>query len=124
MSFDWSQCLNLSNELAPRPINPTTEEAKLRSAISRAYYANYCKARNHLRDKENLSISSDNFHRFVINQFTKSTDRNRKDLGKDLDRLRIHRIKADYDDEFLGLAPSTEVALRLAEKVMATLNTL
>jgi uncharacterized protein (UPF0332 family) len=125
MSFDWAQFLKLANELAPRPINPLSEEAKLRSAISRAYYANHCKARNHLRDKEKALLRiGDNVHRFVIEQFLNSPDRTRKDLGKDLNRLRIERRKADYEDKFPGLAASAEVALRLAEKLMTSLDAL
>ena len=57
MNFDWSEYLNLAQELAGRPTSLSNEEARLRSAISRAYYAAFCKARNHLRDNENLLIS-------------------------------------------------------------------
>lgn len=124
MSFDWSDYLELANELAPRPINAATQEAKLRCAISRAYYANYCKARNHLRDKEGAVIPAHDAHRYVIDILLNSTARNLKDLGKDLNRLRIDRIKADYHDEFNGVAAQTEVVLMLAEKVMSNLDIL
>lgn len=124
MSFDWSDYLKLANELAPRPINAETQEAKLRCAISRAYYANYCKARNHLRDKEGQVIPARDAHRYVIDVLLNSTERKRKDLGKDLNRLRIDRIKADYHDEFNGVAAQTEVVLMLAEKVMSKLDSL
>ena len=39
MSFDWSQYLNLAKELTDQPTTPANQEAKLRDAISRAYYA-------------------------------------------------------------------------------------
>ena len=45
MKFDWEEYFNLAKELAG-----TTEEAKLRSAVSRAYYSAFCLARNYLRD--------------------------------------------------------------------------
>lgn len=45
MNFDWEEYFNLAKELAG-----TTEEAKLRSAVSRAYYSAFCLARNYLRD--------------------------------------------------------------------------
>lgn len=122
MSFDWSDYLELANELAPRPINVATQEAKLRCAISRAYYANYCKARNHLRDRGGQVIPAHEAHRYVIDALLNSTERSRKDLGKDLNRLRIDRIKADYHDEFNGLAAQTEVVLMLTEKVISKLN--
>ncbi len=124
MSFDWSDYLKLANELAPRPINAATQEAKLRCAISRAYYANYCKARNHLRDNEGQVIPAHDAHRYVIDILLNSTERKRRDLGKDLNRLRIDRIKADYYDEFNGVAAQTEVVLMLAEKVISKLDSL
>lgn len=124
MSFDWSDYLNLANELAPRPISAAAQEAKLRCAISRAYYANYCTARNHLREKEGQLIPVHDAHRYVINALLNSTERKRKDLVKDLNRLRIDRIKADYNDEFSGLPSQTEVALLLAEKLMSNLKKL
>ena len=124
MSFDWSDYLTLANELAPRPIDRTTAEAKLRSAISRAYYANHCKARNYLRDHEDLATPREYVHRFVIEQFSSSPDRNRRDIGKDLNRLKIDRIKADYDDEFSGLAAKTETVLILAGQVSEKLERL
>lgn len=124
MSFDWSDYLRLANELAPRPINAATQEAKLRCAISRAYYANYCKARNHLRDDQGQVIPAHDAHRYVIDTLLNSTERNRRDLGKDLNRLRIDRIKADYYDEFNGVAAQTEVVLMLAEKLISKLDSL
>ena len=45
MKFDWSEYFNLAQELAG-----TSEEAKLQSAVSRAYYSVFCLARNYLRD--------------------------------------------------------------------------
>ena len=45
MKFDWEEYFNLAQELAG-----TNEEAKLRSAVSRAYYSAFCLARNYLRD--------------------------------------------------------------------------
>ena len=124
MNFDWSDYLKLAKELVPRPIDAATQEAKLRCAISRAYYANYCKARNHLRDKEGQIIPTRDAHRYVIDIFLNSTERKRKDLGKDLNRLRVDRIKADYYDEFNGIASQTDVVLLLADKVISNLDSL
>jgi hypothetical protein len=124
LSFDWSDYLTLANELAPRPVDRATAEARLRSAVSRAYYANYCKARNYLRDQEGCSIPREDAHRFVIEQFIGSDDRKRRDIGKDLNRLKIDRIRADYQDEFNGLAAKTETVLILAGQVSEKLEKL
>jgi uncharacterized protein (UPF0332 family) len=58
MMFDWSDYLDLANELAGDIASQTTEEAKLRSSVSRAYYAAFCKARNYLRSITNRQKQS------------------------------------------------------------------
>ena len=66
MTFDWSEYLKLAQELAGQTVSPANEEAKLRSSVSRAYYAAFCKARNYLRDIEGHSIpSTPEAHRYV-----------------------------------------------------------
>ena len=124
MSFDWSEYLALALELAPLPIGLSISEAKLRSAVSRAYYATHCKARNQLRDKENVLLPRTDVHKFVIEHFLNSSNRMRKDLGKDLNRLKVDRLRADYEDEFHGLVPATEVALRRAQQILVKLDQL
>lgn len=69
-------------------------------------------------------IPAHDAHRYVIDVLLNSTERKRKDLGKDLNRLRVDRIKADYYDEFNGVASQTEAALLLAEKVNSRLDNL
>lgn len=54
MSFNWSEFLGLAQELAGHEAQPYGEEATSRAAISRAYYAALCSARNHLRDVASL----------------------------------------------------------------------
>lgn len=47
MSFPWSHYLDLAKALAGQETNGVaSQEARLRSAISRAYYAVFCTARN------------------------------------------------------------------------------
>lgn len=56
MSFNWGDYLSLANALLTKPNTPGPEEAAYRSAVSRAYYAAFCIARNYARDEENLSL--------------------------------------------------------------------
>jgi len=56
MSFDWSEYLSVAQELASGANTSANKEAKLRSAISRAYYAAFILARSYLRDREELLI--------------------------------------------------------------------
>lgn len=125
MSFDWSESLNVAKELAGVTTTPANQEAKLRAAISRAYYAAFIKARNHLRDKEGHSIPKrSDAHRYVSEQFQISSDPVRKTLAEKLARLRRFRNQADYVDKFPGLSGITLIALTLSEEIISILNTL
>ena len=121
MSFDWSQYLNLAKELAGQATGPAGPEARSRSALSRAYYALLCLARNHLRDKEGLSIPRNKVHTYVIEQFKDSPDSTRSQFGHDLDRLRWDRNKADYDDYFPRFDYIATLDMLLAEQLLITL---
>ena len=123
IKFDWSEYLNLAENLAGQADNLISEETKLRCSISRAYYAAFCKARNYLRDIEGVSIpQSGKSHKIVIDNFKKSTDKTRKKIGINLDRLRIDRNKADYDDIVEGLLSMTKVDLKLAQNVISEIR--
>jgi len=125
MMFDWSDYLDLAKELAGQTASQATEEAKLRSSVSRAYYAAFCKARNYLRDIEGRSIpSTGDAHVFVRDEFRYSADRLHRKIGNNLNRLRIDRNKVDYDDSVTGLSSMVIMDLTIALKVISTLNTL
>jgi len=105
MSFDWTEYYRLAQELIGTSTAPASAEAKIRAAISRLYYAAFCKARNYLRDREGLAIPAGaRAHRFVRDTFRNSQDRVRQKVGDRLDKLRVHRNHADYDDAFDLLA--------------------
>ena len=120
MSFDWSEYLNLAQELAGQTVSPAGQEARLRAAVSRAYYAVFCKSRNYLRD-EGRQVPSRDVHRYVRDEFKRSADRLRKQIGYDLDRLRSDRNKADYNDNVVNLDKMVSADLALANKIIHTL---
>lgn len=123
MSFNWSEYLDVARELAS--VATTNKEARLRSAISRAYYAAFINARNYLRDKEGLLIPrTSDAHRYVSVQFEHSPDIVRQSLGENLLRLRNFRRQADYVDTFPGLNGITQTALKLSEETISILNSL
>lgn len=126
MSFNWSEYFQLARELAGEQIpTPSSEEARLRSAISRAYYAGYCKARNYLRDVEKDSRIPKGRHQqdYIIEQFKKGSKERRK-VGANLDRLRDERRRADYEDRFTKLPDMTRLALMQAERSIGNLRRL
>lgn len=123
MSFEWRDYLHLARELTAGAQGSAGMEASLRSAISRAYYAAFCHARNHLRDKQQQSLPpGGQVHTYVRTQFQTSSQNARKAIGQRLDRLRIARNKADYDDTVMGLPALTAAALFWAEEVIQRLS--
>ena len=89
MSFDWSEYLTLAQELTSASISSPIQEAHLRAAVSRAYYAAFCKARNYLHNKDGyLTPRRTNAHSDVIMKFERSGDMERRKVGTLLRSLR------------------------------------
>jgi uncharacterized protein (UPF0332 family) len=129
MSFDWSEYLNVARNLAGQTTTTPNQEAALRSAISRAYYAAFCTARNHLRDREHVqNIPSDGrAHQAVPDTFLKSRRPARRSVGTDLRRLKADRARADYDDVFgisTNISRKAQEVIQLADKVIRALDRL
>jgi uncharacterized protein (UPF0332 family) len=125
MSFEWADYLDLARELAGQPTAHSILEAKLRSAISRAYYAAFCKARNHLRDKQGFFIPpTGEAHKIVWRRFRNSPDKSRKRIGENLRRLLHDRRQADYEDVVNNLPTLTHKALARANQVISSLGKL
>lgn len=142
MSFDWSEYFELAQYLADinsvnssgSAINPKSRlsEAKLRSSISRAYYAAFCIARNYLRDflhdpKLLKARNGDlNEHKYVAEEFKHNRAKNKKmiEVGNDLSKLRQYRNKSDYDDRIYSLEKEVQFSLKLAENVISKITEL
>lgn len=125
MSFDWLDYLILAQELASQAISSSNQEARLRCAISRAYYAAFCKARNHLRHKEHQSFpNSGRVHQTVIETFEKSHDPIHQMVGQFLRNLRANRNIADYEDVVIDPPGITKGTLVQAEQVISLLSTM
>lgn len=125
MSFDWSDYLSLARALGGEDV-VATEEARLRSAISRAYYAVYGTARTIARSCDGYrQQSTETSHQGLINHFKNSPDRARKAVGANLERLRRNRVSADYDLRFQGnLRFEVKTTLSLASSVLQQLESL
>ncbi len=101
MSFPWSEYLTLAEALVRQRTTFANEEACCRAAISRAYYAAFCAARNHARDHEGLTLPKRNrgrVHQVVIEYYNNRPSGQHKNIGWTLHQLRNSRNKADYDD--------------------------
>lgn len=125
MSFDWAQYLNLAKDLIRDKDKLSSEEACLRAAISRSYYSAYCTARNRARDLESLMLSkTGEDHRKVVEHYIRSSEYKKKKIGSDLDRLRIDRAKADYNDRINNLGKMSSISTQMAERILGLIKRL
>ena len=90
MAFDWYEYIKLSEDLISEE---KPSEAKLRSAISRAYYGAFIKCRNKLK-----FLNKNDIHTFIILHLKRPhASRNEFIIGGILGKLREKRNSADYD---------------------------
>lgn len=124
VAFDWSEYLNLAQELLEHAASSRSPEAYYRASISRAYFAAHCKARNYLRDVKGdiLIPQTGSAHQYVIDKFRNSSDRRCRSVGQNLDRMRIDRTFADYQDIVPGLSKMASSSVRMGIKVFSTLT--
>jgi uncharacterized protein (UPF0332 family) len=107
------------------PTKPVPEEVKLRSAIIRAYYASFHKARNFINEYTALKVPTDpTGHEFIRNIFRGSADGKWKKVAYALDRLIDKRTKADYGDPMPGLNNDVDFVLLQAQNAINLINEL
>jgi uncharacterized protein (UPF0332 family) len=109
--FDWTSYLVLARELAKQP-----DEASRRTAVSRAYYAIFNKARV-LLEGEGAVISATGRAHDDIWRTLEGAGRGRRRLGAEGKRLREMRRKADYAGMVISLEKVTADALATAESL-------
>jgi len=113
MSFDWAEYLKLANSLIFEP-KEQSEEARLRSSISRAYYSVFCRSR--VRAGFVINLGSD-VHKSVIEKYKNSSVPREKLAGKRLDELRRLRNEADYDANKIIANQNAQRALGMAKDI-------
>ena len=126
MTFKWENYLKIADELNIHAKTHVSAEACFRSAISRSYYAVYCKARNRLLSEGfvfNTDRDSNGKHKQVSDEFKLSGDTIRIKIGVDLKRLRRYRNDADYKDNFPDiLEKQSKYALKTASRIIIDLK--
>ena len=118
--FDWMEFLTFAKQIAANLELSVSREAKLRCAISRAYYAAYHKA-----EKVVFPTGPPNrwgSHTQVIDELQSSDDPLRRGFGVELARLRGTRTKADYRDTLHNVSSETENTLIAAEELIIGLD--
>jgi uncharacterized protein (UPF0332 family) len=119
VAFDWGDYLVLARELSERK-----DEASLRSAISRAYYAVFGSARARIEPDDASPIAAPDDHRAVWRSYQDSDEDIRYYIGLDGNRLRRARNAADYDPVFADLDMRARRAVEDAEIILSNLRRL
>ena len=117
--FDWKTYFQLAQELGAR-----TEEACLRSCISRAYYYVYNIAL--IRAKKNLfnTIQGESTHAQLWRIYSASPDPECSRLGQIALRLKEKRQRADYEGIYRRIEEEVPAVLREAQDFAARLERL
>ncbi len=98
----------------------TIQEASRRSAVSRAYYAAFCHARNYARDKLLFHPTYEAAdHTSLRDHYNMQ---GMPDVAIWLQQLRGWRNNCDYRDMVPGLAPMVASAMADAQKVISKLK--
>ena len=129
MSFNSAHFLQVAEELTVqalalhRPAQADLREAKLRSAISRAYYAAFWCAR-HYWANANDPLPLGDAHYEAHERFLRYASQNVKQIGLTLRRLKEARNLADYASSVPDLEASTHSALRWANRLIGDIASL
>jgi hypothetical protein len=114
VSFAWADYLALAQTLA----SPPTDEARLRTAISRAYYAAFNVAKGYLAGtRPHLTIpATGQAHEFVWNELTTKGTPAEALVGRRGIDLKRRRTMADYRLQWsMGVQVSKETTAALAD---------
>ncbi|MFZ8803405.1 MAG: HEPN domain-containing protein [Candidatus Calescibacterium sp.] len=121
MSFDWKLYVQLAEELIDFYRSEALKEAYFRSAISRAYYGVFCIGRNFLKSK-GKTIPPIDTHKFVREQFKRSSDMIERKIGENLARLWKERKDSDYEDTADINRERAKTACELAKRLLQELK--
>ena len=127
VSFDWTQYLILGKELAGLAGYVASEEARLRCALSRTYYAAYNVALTLARRKGYVAPPDTGSHEALINHFQQHRNADWVQAGQTLQALKKLRVKADY---YVVMPPAditvnnVRLQLGLTDALLADLRTL
>lgn len=118
MAFDWGEYLDLAQALL-QPVAGVTPEAALRCAMSGAYYAAFCHARNYARDHHGFVSAHDpSDHLLVRDHYSRQ---GMHGVARILSQLRQWRNLCDYSDTLYNLRTLAPIAITRAQQIFAAL---
>jgi uncharacterized protein (UPF0332 family) len=118
-TFNWSQYFRLAGELGS-----TTDEAYLRSALSRAYYYVYHMALKRAEANSYKPLPNEGTHSQLWRLFGSSPEPDCQRLAAIALRLKEKRERADYESHYARVADDVPAVLAEAQQFVAMLNRL
>ena len=120
MAFDWREYLSLARSLSGQSAASYAPEAASRSAVSRAYYAAFCHARNYADDHLQFHPRNDaSDHSRLRAHLSRAGMSDAADRLRD---LRQWRNACDYHDTVAHLSAMVASAIVQADKIVNQLN--
>lgn len=117
MPFAWKEYLELAQNLRGYAGPSFSSEASGRSAVSRAYYAAFCTARNYAEANfcfQRTGTPED--HKALI-VCLEQHGREYTRVARRLRELRMWRNQCDYDDDVVNLASMIDAAINSARVI-------
>ena len=134
MDFDWNNLIFLAEYLKTNCDDLNSDEcidreATFRTVINRAYYAAFNVASQFaLTEFGKLSEGDGGNHFRLIKTFQDFKDENIKyeNIAVKLNRIKGHRVSADYKKEFLNGPPSyaATVTMRTSQDIISSINSI
>lgn len=120
MPFEWKEYWHLALALCRQEMPDYESEAPARCAVSRAYYAAFCHARNYARDQHGFRPAyADSDHRDIRDHFR---ERHKTAIANRLEQLRQWRNNCDYEDSVSSLSKLSSSAISTAGKILQELT--
>ncbi len=115
--FPCNEYLKLAKEWAN-----TSDEAHLRCAVSRAYYACFNLIKEYGEQNNVIFSKTGNAHNEVIEFLKNNTDPKIRLLYKHQKRLKKNRAECDYEKMVIGIERKVGFAIKKAEKIFSVIK--
>ena len=121
--FDWHDYLELARELSNPLFGDLLCEAKIRSSMSRSYYAAYWTARVYLEAGGFTITDKERPHELVWKEF-KGKGKIKQGIFENGTRLKLDRVWADYERDCHCRVGDAERSLLFAECIIGGIRSL
>ena len=120
MEFRWRDFIAVASDLNEGILTSEVPEAYARCAVSRAYYAAFCHARNYARDHYQYTPANHAGDHQLVRQ--ELLVHRQFAVARRLDKLRKWRNQCDYRDDVSDVMDTPAKALELARQVLDALT--